>query len=459
MEPPPLHRTLPTSKALALVVGALALVVTSFAGTAGATSPDGAGQPARDGTIHQTLPIAADSFQQEDDCGSITEGTAWHFILTGAASPAGSTLTATFEDAGTTSVAVARVTGDAAHYYLATADGDVLTAASVDTGDGQLQLSHVCDAPDVDDDEDTTGTVTCPGETEPMTVDTDGDGTVDEDDCVEDDEPVVCEDDEELADHDDDEMTDEVCVAVEDDVNTVIEIECIDDEVVVTVTGQDLSNIFFYDAEDGVRGGQDTVFEYSEDGDAPLPTPTVNEDGSEEFVVSIPEGAVRVSAKAALVEEYSDVDCAGEVIGDDVDCPTGMVPPASGELLDSDGNGEAENCTSVLGGEVVTDIPVQNPVTPTEDGTPTPEAPTEVEGDEVVVPATPAVPTVQPAIPAQPTVLDSTPAVMGDVVTRGGQLPRTGSDSAAALVPFGLALLATGFALQRTGRRAAAQLS
>lgn len=52
-------------KVLASLFGVLALLVAS-AGTVGATPPE------RDGTIHQSLPIAADSFKSEKDCGPIT---------------------------------------------------------------------------------------------------------------------------------------------------------------------------------------------------------------------------------------------------------------------------------------------------------------------------------------------------------------------------------------------------
>ena len=107
-----------------------------------------------------------------------------------------------------------------------------------------------------------------------------------------------------------------------------------------------------------------------------------------------------------------------------------------------------------------TDTPVlpdgpDSPEVDVEDDTPTPAEPGVDVEDDVVVPATPATPTVQPAVPATPTVLDQTPAVMGDVVTRSGQLPRTGSETTGALVPLGLALLAVGFTLHRTGERAA----
>lgn len=316
------------------MVGALALVVTSFAGTAGAT-PDGAGRPEGDGTIHQTLPIAADSFQQEDDCGSITEGTAWHFILTGAASPAGSTLTATFEDAGTTSAAVARVTGDAAHYYLATADGDVLTAASVDTGDGQLQLSHVCDAGEPEDTEDAEDAeLVCPDGMVPPT----GEGLVDED-------------------------------------------------------------------EDGVYA--DNCVE-------------VDDDETE------------------------------------LECPAGMNPPVGGVLVDGDDADElADNC---VGSTVVVEVPRNDTGGETPNVPNVPETPgTDVEGDEVVKTPTSPIPTVTPGPVStpEPVAVPDTPRVLGDTVTRSAaaaQLPRTGTET--GLVPFGLALLLVGFALERTAKRA-----
>jgi hypothetical protein len=127
-------------RSLALLFGALSLLAAS-AGTVGAS------QPERDGTIHQALPISGDSFKSEDDCGPITEGTAWHFLLNNTTVPTeGSTLTAVFRDAKTKTVGVHKIDGGATHYFVGTGTGDVLLDAWVSTGDGQLQLSHVCAA-------------------------------------------------------------------------------------------------------------------------------------------------------------------------------------------------------------------------------------------------------------------------------------------------------------------------
>jgi len=461
---------LPTAKALALVVGALALVVTSFAGTAGAT-PDGAGRPEGDGTIHQTLPIAADSFQQEDDCGSITEGTAWHFILTGAASPAGSTLTATFEDAGTTSAAVARVTGDAAHYYLATADGDVLTAASVDTGDGQLQLSHVCDAGEPEDTEDAEDAeLVCPDGMVPPT----GEGLVDEDeDGVYADNCVEVDDDE----TDDDETGDA-------DVDATL--EC---GVLTATSTKDISNLVIEFADgsteklDGLTGleyevdlaelfpGREVVAVYVKSGDNGTQGTgekvVVSDTGAdcdtedtEDAELVCPDGMVPPTGEDLVDEDEDGVyaDNCVEVDDDEteLECPAGMNPPVGGVLVDGDDADElADNC---VGSTVVVEVPRNDTGGETPNVPNVPETPgTDVEGDEVVKTPTSPIPTVTPGPVStpEPVAVPDTPRVLGDTVTRSAaaaQLPRTGTET--GLVPFGLALLLVGFALERTAKRA-----
>jgi hypothetical protein len=94
-----------TPKVLVSLLGALALLVAS-AGTVGATPPE------RDGTIHQSLPISSDAFGPGGECGPITSGTAWHFVLNNTTLPTeGSTLTATFAEAGTVTTGVHHVAG------------------------------------------------------------------------------------------------------------------------------------------------------------------------------------------------------------------------------------------------------------------------------------------------------------------------------------------------------------
>ena len=407
------------------MVGALALVLTSFAGTAGATPP------AQDGTIHQTLPIPADDFQQEGDCGGIAEGTAWHFILNNTTvDTAGSTLTAMFEDAGTVTVPVHEITGGATHYYVGTADGDVLTGASVSTGDGQLQLSHVCDAPDVGDDEETPATeLVCPADMVP---------------------PVG----EELEDRDGDGVYADNCVEVEDDdagddAEVGASLEC---GVLTATSTKDISNLVVEFADgsteklDGLSG-----LEYEVDLDELFP-------GREVVAVYVKSGdnGTQGTGEKVLVTD-SGTDCEQDAA--DLVCPAGMVPPVGGELEDRDGDGVyADNCVDST---VVVDVPRGDTGGETPVVTETPA--TEVESEDVVNTPTAPIPTVTPASGETP-VLGETPApaavpdaasVLGDTVTRSAgasQLPRTGPE--AGLIPIGLALLLAGVAFERAATRA-----
>jgi hypothetical protein len=139
----------------------------------------------------------------------------------------------------------------------------------------------------------------------------------------------------------------------------------------------------------------------------------------------------------------------------DEDDGTQVPGPGDSDDIETPGDDDGDNGVTppIVGGDTETPAPGETPVT---GETPvSPEVPTEVEGDEVVTDAVAPVTTFRPVVrPAGPVVMDQ-PTVMGDVTTRtvAGELPRTGSDAAAALAPFGLLLLLAGYALQRTGRR------
>jgi len=157
-----------------------------------------------------------------------------------------------------------------------------------------------------------------------------------------------------------------------------------------------------------------------------------------------------------LADNCDEVDRSDE--DEELECPVGMVPPQEGELVDgADDDDLADICVRVNndvvtpptnpgnpgGGNPNPEVPAKNPV-----DTPAGENPTEVEGEGVVNPQPPIRPI--PMVVAAP----DSPAVLGDVVTRqvSGQLPRTGND-ATGLAPFGLGLLLAGFALQRSSTR------
>jgi hypothetical protein len=98
--------------------------------------------------INQQLPISSDGFKEEDDCGDITSGVVWHFILNNYA-PDDAQLFVTFDDAGAMGpIAETPHPSTTHHFYVSTPDDDILTDAYVmlpgDAGDAQLVLSHVC---------------------------------------------------------------------------------------------------------------------------------------------------------------------------------------------------------------------------------------------------------------------------------------------------------------------------
>lgn len=106
--------------------------------------------------ITNPLPISSDSFQEGSatDCtftdeihgGTVTVGedqVLWHFVINQSTTN-NQTLSATFTTAGVKSGTLYKVVDSyVLHYYIITGDPDTLTAAS-SSGDGMLQLSHVC---------------------------------------------------------------------------------------------------------------------------------------------------------------------------------------------------------------------------------------------------------------------------------------------------------------------------
>jgi hypothetical protein len=106
--------------------------------------------PAFANTINQTLPIKEADATQDCTNTTVADGmTTWHFVNNGAqASDAGSTLTATFENAGTqTATGFFQGGGTTVVMYNITIpSGDTLIAPVSDniTTTGNLVLSHVC---------------------------------------------------------------------------------------------------------------------------------------------------------------------------------------------------------------------------------------------------------------------------------------------------------------------------
>ena len=121
-----------------------------------------------------------------------------------------------------------------------------------------------------------------------------------------------------------------------------------------------------------------------------------------------------------------------------VECPKGTMPPAGETAVDSDEDGDADNCVEVL------DVPVVTPVVdiPTHE---TPKAPPAI------------LPVARPQAEVVPVVAGSvaTPLaeVQGSAVTRAAALPRTGTSSTGTLTAIGLALVLAGAALRRSGNR------
>jgi hypothetical protein len=103
--------------------------------------------------LHQTPPITADdpAFQGTDEeCGGLTlqpGQVLWHFIHTGTdSSDLPSTLTATFQDAGTITVSGYVNGSSVVMYDITTATGTdtLLSASDTIVDDGLLNLSHIC---------------------------------------------------------------------------------------------------------------------------------------------------------------------------------------------------------------------------------------------------------------------------------------------------------------------------
>jgi LPXTG-motif cell wall-anchored protein len=401
-------------RSLALLFGALSLLAAS-AGTVGAS------QPERDGTIHQALPISGDSFKSEDDCGPITEGTAWHFLLNNTTVPTeGSTLTAVFRDAKTKTVGVHKIDGGATHYFVGTGTGDVLLDAWVSTGDGQLQLSHVCAAGKPTTEPEL---VECPEGFEGP----DGATMVEDlEQCVPvQTEPELVECPEGFEGPDGETMVEDVaeCVQVEDD-----DVEKPGNGAELIWICHALGNgdfIFISVSKEGILNGH--AGDQHQDGRDIIPA-------FDDF-----------PGQNTTATELTEDDC---VIDDDDDNGNGNGNGDNGVGNGDDGNGEDGN-----GSVPVIETPVEEiPETIVEGDvvTPTPQAP--APQAPVTIPE--AVPSFAAPV-AVPSAAVERPAVLGDTVTRtvSGELPRTGSDASSALVPFGLLLLLAGAALHRTGRR------
>jgi LPXTG-motif cell wall-anchored protein len=355
----------------------------------------------RDGTIHQALPIAGDSFKSERDCGPITEGTAWHFILNNTTVPTeGSTLTAVFANAGTETAGVHKISGGATHYFVGTGTGDVLLDAWVSTGDCQLQLSHVCAAG------------------EPTT------------------EPELVECPEGFEGPDGATMVEDVaeCVQVEDD-----DVEKPGNGAELIWICHALGNgdfIFISVSKEGILNGH--AGDQHQDGRDIIPA-------FDDF-----------PGQNTTATELTEDDC---VIDDDDDDDNGNGDNGNGDNGNGEngdngvGNGDNGNGEDGNGSVPVIETPVEEiPETIVEGDvvTPTPQAP--APQAPVTIPE--AVPSFAAPV-AVPSAAVERPAVLGDTVTRtvSGELPRTGSDASSALVPFGLLLLLAGAALHRTGRR------
>ncbi len=104
-------------------------------------------------SLHQTPPIssAAPAFQGDlDECAGLNLAAGqvlWHFVLVQTAdSLAGSTLTATFTNAGTITVNAYKKSGGVLHFNVTTG-ADTLTGASTNRNGKWLNLSHICQGP------------------------------------------------------------------------------------------------------------------------------------------------------------------------------------------------------------------------------------------------------------------------------------------------------------------------
>jgi hypothetical protein len=101
-------------------------------------------------SINQQLPINSDGFKEDDDCGGITSGVVWHFILNNY-DPDDASLFVSFTDAGPMGpISETPSPATAHHFYVTTPDDDELIDAYVmlpsAPGDAKLVLSHVCHA-------------------------------------------------------------------------------------------------------------------------------------------------------------------------------------------------------------------------------------------------------------------------------------------------------------------------
>ena len=87
-------------------------------------------------------------FQEDEDCGSLTSGVVWHFVLNQYGGGDTAHLVADFQGAGTVEADASKINGGTQHFYLSTPTDDILNDAyaevASDPGDANLVLSHVC---------------------------------------------------------------------------------------------------------------------------------------------------------------------------------------------------------------------------------------------------------------------------------------------------------------------------
>lgn len=488
MQPP--ARKIP--KVLVSLFGVLALLVASAA-TAGAQDHD------NDDTTTQSAKAITDYSCDES---------AWHFVITDMHDHAApGSISVTFEDSTTEAISLEKVTGNVAHYTSAeNADLRVSSATAQLPSDwsGQFNLSSgPCTFVEGDDEEPQQ--VECP------------DGTMVDDlaDCpeqgTEPDEELECPDGQEAAMGDD---GTEECVAVGGDDEENDDAEQGADKitichatgsttnpyVIITIAkqavlnahvdhqdgrdiipafddfpgqpvgqgpitsiedcpttedddgnGDDVPVVGFADVEAVCVAGVHTTIAFDLTSDVDGTFNVVLLDGDDEIDAIDVEVFEGIGSDSFDFPEFDDELSLAVTVGDETVATmvtVGTCPPVTGPGNGGDDNGNGETPPVEVDDETEDPEIVVVPV-------PAPELPTDVADEEAVPEVVTPVTTFRPVVqPAGDVVVDQ-PSVMGDVTTRtvSGQLPRTGSDSAAGLAPFGLLLLLAGFALQRTGRR------
>jgi hypothetical protein len=139
--------TLAKVSRMSIALAAAAAIALSLA-LAG-RSPVHAADPTLD--IHQQLPIDSSTFKEDADCGGITSGVVWHFVLVNYDGD-DAQLFGEFDGAGAFGpIDPADKPSASIHFYVTTPDDDTLVDAYVElegtiTDQTQLQLSHVCHA-------------------------------------------------------------------------------------------------------------------------------------------------------------------------------------------------------------------------------------------------------------------------------------------------------------------------